>query len=159
MLFNEILSHITGFSVPIFGIQWAPPPSEVKVARDLIRELEDRRVFYRPDEQEGHTYCLHSVTEIRHMVTEALKSIDPKTQIGKNLTALRKACRQFCDTVGAPSFDSVPRPAQKAMLSNELAKFRRASGWEIGCIAIAYGLDVEDELATIIPFNFLPARA
>lgn len=155
MHFKEILSHITGFSVPIFGIQWTPPQPEVKVARDLIRELEDRRVFYRPEEQEGHTYCLHSVTEIRHMVTEALKVIEPKTQIGKSLSVLRRASRNFCDAVGAPSFDAAPHPAQKSILSNELAKYRKAAGLEIGRIAIAYGLDVEDELASIIPFNFL----
>jgi len=88
-------------------------------------------------------------------VTDALKTIDPNTKIGKNLTALRKASRHFCDAVGAPGFDAAPRPAQKSILSNELAKFRRAAGLEIGLIAIAYGLDVEDELASIIPFNFL----
>lgn len=155
MHFKEMLSHITGFSVPVCGLQWTPPQSEAKVARDLIRELEDRRVFYRPEEQEGHAYCLRSVTEICHLLTEALKVIEPKTQIGKNIAALRKASRDFCDAIGDPGFDAAPRPAQRSALATELAKFRRAAGREIGCIAIAYGLDVEDELASIIPFNDL----
>jgi hypothetical protein len=35
MQFNEILSHITGFSVPIFGIQWTPAQPQGKRMIDL----------------------------------------------------------------------------------------------------------------------------
>lgn len=43
MRFKEILARITGVSVPIFGIQWQPTTPQIKVVRDLMRELEDKK--------------------------------------------------------------------------------------------------------------------
>jgi len=42
---------------------------------------------------------------------------------------------------------------QRSLLSRELVKLRKVAGEAVAAIAIAYGLDVEDELASIIPFN------
>lgn len=153
MRFKEILSSVTGISVPIFGVQWKPVVADVTVARNVLRRLEDRRVLYRPEEMEGAHYCRGSVEDIRALLTEALQQVQPDTPLGKNFAKLRRACRHFCDVVGSPKFDSQPMPIQTSILSRELGKLRKVAGTVIAAIAIAYGLDVEDELASIIPFN------
>jgi hypothetical protein len=43
----KILSRLTGFSVPVFGVSWSPPEAERAVARRVIASLEDRRVSMR----------------------------------------------------------------------------------------------------------------
>lgn len=53
MKFDKILSSITGFSVPIFGIQWTAPIQDVTIAEDLILFLEDKRVLFNPVSMEN----------------------------------------------------------------------------------------------------------
>lgn len=156
MHFKEILSRVTGVSIPIFGIQWQPTPPHVKVARDLMRELEDKRVLYRPEGMEGSSHCVNSVSEMRQMLTTSMQQVDTDSPLYRQLQKIRRACRSFCDIVGSQKFDQAPSPVQRSLLSRELTKLRQVAGASIGAIAIAYGLDVEDELASVIPFNNLP---
>ncbi|WP_139165767.1 DUF6650 family protein [Chromobacterium amazonense] len=58
MKFREIISRITGFSIPIFGIQWNPPEAECAAAKRVLTFLEDRRVLYVPSEMEVPHYCV-----------------------------------------------------------------------------------------------------
>ena len=156
MHFKEILASVTGVSIPIFGIQWKPVMAEVTVARSVLRTLEDKRVLYRPQEMEGAEYCLRSVEGMRHALTGALQQVNSETHLGKQFAKIRRACREFCDIVGSPAFiQSVP-PIQRSLLSRELVKLRKTVGGAVAAIAIAYGLDVEDDLASIMPFNNLP---
>jgi len=151
--YKEILSHLTGISTPILGIQWTPVTADVTTARNLIRELEDRRVLYRPEEMEGHQYCLISVEQIRRNLTDTIQKTGADTPLGKSSAKMRRACRKFCDIVGSPRFDALPFPVKKSILSRELTRLRKVFGLAIAEVSTAYGLDVEDELATIIPFN------
>lgn len=156
MQFKEILARITGVSVPIFGIQWQPVQLEVKTARDLLRELEDRRVLYRPEEMEGGHYCVNSVMEMRRILTASMQQLDTHAPLYKQIQKLRRACREFCDVIGSPKFDAAPFPVQRSLLGRELVRLRQTAGVAIGAISIAYGLDVEDDLASILPFNNHP---
>ncbi|MGE8397999.1 MAG: hypothetical protein ACN6NT_10385, partial [Comamonas sp.] len=61
MHFKEILASVTGVSTPIFGIQWKPLTAEVTIAKDILRELEDKRVLYRPHDMEDSMHCHSSV--------------------------------------------------------------------------------------------------
>ena len=156
MHFKEILAGVTGVSVPIFGIQWKPVTTQVTTARTVLRTLEDKRVLYRPHEMEGAHYCLRSVEDMRHTLTGALQQVDPQTPLGKQFAKIRRACREFCDIIGSPAFDRAAHPMQKSLLSRERVKLRKTVGGAVAAIAIAYGLDVEDDLASIIPFNNAP---
>ena len=162
MHFKEILARITGVSVPIFGIQWQPTTPQIKVARDLMRELEDKRVLYRAQDMEGlehiegSHHCVYSVMDMRQKLTMSMQQVDTDDPLYKQLQKIRRASRDFCDVIGSPKFDTSPAPVQKSLLSRELAKFRQVVGSAVGAISIAYGLDIEDELASIIPFNNLP---
>jgi len=156
MHFNEILARITGVSVPIFGIQWQPSTPQIKVARDLMRELEDKRVLYRSEDLEGAHHCVYSVMDMRQKLTMSMQQVDTDDPLYKQLQKIRRASRSFCDVIGSPKFDTLPAPVQTSLLNRELAKFRQVVDSAVGAISIAYGLDIEDELASIIPFNNLP---
>lgn len=153
MHFNEILASVTGVSTPIFGIQWKPITAEVTIAKDILRELEDKRVLYRPHDMEDSSHCLSSVEKIRAILTSALKQVGAQGNMGKQLSKMRSACREFCDIVGSPRFNSFAPPIQQSLLSRELSRLRNTIGGAVAAIAISYGLDVEDDLASIIPFN------
>lgn len=153
MHFKEILAGVTGVSVPIFGIQWKPVAADVTVARDVLRKLEDKRVLYQPHNMEGAGHCRASVEDLRRTITDALQQVDPKDKLGKQLAKIRRACRYFCDIVGSPAFDGAAYPVQRSLLSRELTRLRNTVGSSVAAVAIMYGLDVEDDLASIIPFN------
>ena len=156
MEYTKILKHITGISTPLFGIQWNPPVVESDVAREIIVFLEDRRVLYGPEEQEGPSYCRQSVERIRQMLTEKMLRFSSSGEISKLLRDLRTQCRRFCDEIGSPGFPKLARPVQKSILKRELEKLRLVAGKVIGALSVSYGIDVENELASIIPFkNYL----
>ena len=151
--FKEILASVTGVSTPIFGIQWKPLTAEVTIAKDILRDLEDKRVLYRPHDMEDSIDCHSSVEKIRAILTSALKQVEVQGNMGKQLSKMRRACREFCDIVGSPRFNSSAPPIQQSLLSRELSRLRNTIGGAVAAIAISYGLDVEDDLASIIPFN------
>ncbi|WP_425469518.1 DUF6650 family protein [Paraburkholderia azotifigens] len=73
----EIVSRITGFSVPVFGIQWNPSEAERAVARRVLTFLEDRRVLYSPSQMEVPSHCVESVLRIRESLTSELGKLTP----------------------------------------------------------------------------------
>lgn len=66
---------------------------------------------------------------------------------------MRTAAQHFVNNVGYPQFDNFDPVIQQSVLDRELFKLRQSFGKAIGEIVSAHGLDVEDSLATIIPFN------
>ena len=95
MNFREVVSRVTGLSVPIFGVQWNPPEAECSVARRVIAFLEDRRVLYVPSEMELPHHCVESVLRIREFLTAELGTLDSENEVAKSLRAMRAACRKF----------------------------------------------------------------
>src|SRR5438552_5513774 len=98
LLFQEIASKITGFSTPVFGIQWTPPSKEREIAKSVVTFLEDRRVLYNPTELELPHRCISSVIEIRHFLTEKMNDLDQNSELAKNIRTMRSACRKFLGT-------------------------------------------------------------
>src|SRR2546422_3683843 len=97
MKYKEVLSRITGFSVPVFGVSWNPPQPDITVARRVLAFLEDRRVLYNPYDIEVEHDCIHSVIEIRKFLTETIGNLEPKSKLAEHLRAIRAACRTFVD--------------------------------------------------------------
>lgn len=153
MKFKNILKHITGLSVPGFGIQWSPPKYESDIAEQLLLELEDKRVLYNPISMEDANHCVFSVNNIRENLTNAAKTLDRNSPVSKTVKKLRSACRQFCNIVGHHKFLTFESAIQNSILERELFKLRDRFGKGIAEISVAYGIDVEDDLASIIPFN------
>jgi len=153
--FNEIVARVTGLSSPVFGVSWNPPEPEIQVARRVVTFLEDRRVLYLPSEMEVPEHCVESVLEIRRFLTAELQSLANGTELADTLRALRAGCRKFLNTVGARS-DIVVFGAHHGHwasweFNGALGELRGVFGIHLARLAAGYGLDVEGDLATILP--------
>ena len=155
MRFKEVLARLTGLSTPVFGVSWTPPEPHVQVARRVVAFLEDRRVLFVPSEMEVPDHCVRSVLEIRRFLTTELQSLDGDSEVAGSLRALRAACRKFMNTVGVRS-DIIVFGANRGHwasweFNGALGELRGVFGIHIARLAAAHGLDVEDELASILP--------
>lgn len=157
MKFEEIRKRLTGVSCPIFGVQWNPPESHCLVARRVIRFLEDRQVLYVPHDVEIEEYCARSVLEIRSKLTQEMGTLDEGAALLESLRALRAAYRKFLQRV-QPSEDRPPRYRRHDRYDiiyetffTALGELRATFGIHIARIAAQHGLDVEKDLASILP--------
>ena len=156
MKFREITNRITGLSIPVFGISWNPPEAHCAVARRVVAFLEDRRVLYVPSEAELPDHCVHSVVEIRHFLTQELGALSAQCELAQSLAAMRAACRKFMDTVQADEGRILQYGASHGhyaswIFISALGELRGMFGIHVATLAAGYGLDVERDLAAIIP--------
>jgi len=153
--FKEIVKRLTGISSPVFGVSWNPPESETAIAKRFIAELEDRRVLYNPAEMEMPGHCVHSVIEIRHLLSRELGALGTDSGLASSIRAMRGACRKFLDNVQAD--DRIVRYGAHMghfaswEFNSALGELRGVFGVHLAQIAAQHGLDIEDELATILP--------
>lgn len=153
MKFERIYKNITGLSCPIFGIQWNAPAIESDEAKNVILFLEDKRVLFNPSHMEDAGHCALSVIEIRSELTRHLQALPSGSNLASALKRMRKACQTFSNNLGHPKFSSFDPAVQTSILERELFKLREKFGVPVAEVAVAYGLDVDDGLASIIPFN------
>ena len=76
---KDILRKIVGVEGPIGSTQWNPPKSSVSVARNLLIDLEDKRVLFNPMQMEDSHHCVQSVNDIRNILTGYLKEVKYQT--------------------------------------------------------------------------------
>jgi hypothetical protein len=156
MKFREIASRLTGISIPIFGVQWTPSEPEVTAARRVIAFLEDRRVLYVPSEMESPHHCVESVLRIRENLTHEIGKLGDESALAESLRGMRAACRKFLSTVEGDN-GRIMRHANRNgdyaswIFNSALGELRGVFGIYVAQIAASYGLDVEDDLATIVP--------
>lgn len=156
MKFKEVVSRITGFSVPIFGIQWSPPEAERAVAKRVLTFLEDRRVLYVPSEMEVPEHGVQSVLRIREFLTSELGRLTSDGQLADSLRAMRTASRKFLNAVGAEDSPIVRHAFDRGHhasweFNQALGEMRGVFGIYIAILAATHGLDIEDGLAAIVP--------
>lgn len=156
MKFKETLSRITGFSVPIFGVQWNPPEADQAIARRVIGFLEDRRILYVPSEMEVPSHGVQSVLRIREFLTDELGKLTGDSQLAQSLRAMRAACRKFLDTVGPEDGTIVSHAFDRGHyagweFNQALGEMRGVFGIYIAILAATHGLDIEPGLSSIVP--------
>jgi hypothetical protein len=155
MRFKEVLARLTGLSSPVFGVSWNPPELHVQVAQRVVAFLEDRRVLFVPSEMEVPDHCVQSVLEIRRLLTTELQSLDGSTELADSLRALRAACRKFMNAVGARPeiivFGAHRGHWASWEFNGALGELRGVFGIHVARLAAAYGLNVDGDLATILP--------
>jgi hypothetical protein len=157
MKFKEIITRLTGISCPVFGVSWNPPEADRRIAQRVISFLEDRRVLYVPSEIEIPEHCIESVIKIREMLTSELCKLDSGDELAQSIKAMRSACRKFLNKVQSEDESRIIRfgnhPGHYASweFNQALGEMRGVIGVIIACMAAEYGLDVEDDLAKIIP--------
>jgi|GEM_PF-431009 len=161
MKFAEIASRMTGFSCPVFGVSWEPPTPDVAIARRVITHLEDRRILYGPTRLEDFEYCQISAGQIRAYLTRVLSENTVGADLNESLRSMRSACRKFMNKVDEIKgrdyrFRNDRRSFNKFLVTRHLSyealgEMRGVFGVQIGMLALKYGLDVEGDLASILP--------
>jgi uncharacterized protein DUF6650 len=164
MKFKEIANRLTGISCPVFGVSWNPVEAEVTKARRIISFLEDRRVLYNPSEMEMPQHCVQSVLEIRGFLTSEIGGLAFDDHLAGSLRAMRAACRKFLDTVQAERGEIVVSANRlnhyaSWIFKGALGELRGVFGIHIANVAVQFGLDVENDLASILPVRDTEPRA
>jgi hypothetical protein len=149
--FNAIASKITGLSTPVFGVSWNPPPDKREIVRDLINFLEDRRALYNPFDIEIEYQVKDSVIKIREEITQLLKRRHGDKELSEKLKATQRACRKFLDTVGEKRRINVPYRHEGMEFFEALGQLRSKVGIYVAVLSVAYGIDIDPELASIFP--------
>jgi hypothetical protein len=151
--FKSIISRVRGFSVPVFGVSWDPPEPEKQVAQRVVRFLEDRRVLFNPPHMEFLPHCVESVVEMRTFLTNELGALGSDGVLVESLVGMRAACRKFMNQVRpGRSGSGVPMWGEEGgELMAALGELRGVVGIHLARLAVAYGIDVEDELSQILP--------
>jgi hypothetical protein len=157
MNFKKLASRLTGVSVPIFGISWSPPEPEITRAERIVAFMEDRRVLYNPCAWEEPDHCIDSVIQIRSFLTGELQTLKRNSEIALRLSTLRAACRKFLDTLQQHGIDghgaSLHGMSSEFTFSSALGELRAVFGFQLLLLAQSYGLNVEDNLVSIFPFQ------
>lgn len=156
MKFKEILKRITGISSPVFGVSWNPTNTEKDIAKGVISFLEDRRVLYVPSEMEVPRHCIDSILQIRQFLTKEIAKLEQDSELSKSLRAMRAACRKFLSKIDSDKedlikFGAVTEHWASWEFNGSVGELRGVFGIHIAKIAVSYGLNVEDDLASILP--------
>lgn len=155
MRFSEIALRLTGISCPIFGVSWNPPIDQRTIARKLILYLESKRVLYADLNDKFACSCVKSVLEIKSYLTNQIADVTEGSELEGYVRAMRNACNTFLskcpmekkDKCAYCHFGSI----ENMLFTIALGQMRESFGIMIGQISKAFGLDVEDALAQIIP--------
>jgi len=145
--FSEIASRITGITIPIFGVSWQAPKPERAIVRSVLLFLEDRRALYNPFAFELEHEVAQSVIEIRAHLTEALQRLPESSKTIPSIRAMRSACREYLDS--SRKGDDFGWHHNGFLI--QLGRLRTLFGYHIAQLAVMYGLDIEGELAKILP--------
>jgi len=160
MRFSEIMRRLTGISAFGFGAEWQPPNSELQQVRELLHLLEDRRVLYVPSEAEIPQHCVESVLRLREELTAKMGGFLDEDTIG-SLRAMRAACRKFLAATQRPELiENASHGGHWASWEflSALGELRGVFGVHIAKLAVKYKIDIEDQLAVILPGEDIEAR-
>jgi hypothetical protein len=141
--------NVTGFSTPVFGLNWNPPKDKRKIAAGLITFLEDKRVLYVPHDMEYEAWAAESVLQIREELTRTLQQCPPKDELTGPIKTMQAGCRKFLDLMGPPMGRGRFFDDQNMWVA--IGQLRGVFGDQLAQQSVAYGIEVEGELASIIP--------
>ena len=156
---KSLAHRLTGFSLPFFGVQWTPPADEREIIRGLLTALEDRRVLFVPYHLEVVSQVTASVLQMRELLTQTLQALPETARAAGSVRAMRAACRKFLEEPH-PDFRNLPPWYGRGRFGDEegsppffvaLGELRATFGTHAAALAYQYGIDIEGELASILP--------
>jgi hypothetical protein len=66
---------------------------------------------------------------------------------------MRSASMKFCDKLSTPLYNSSDQVVKSSILERELFRPREKFGSSMAKISISFGVDINDDLAIILPFR------
>jgi len=156
MTYKDIARHIVGINVPCFGLQWVPPTDQRRLAQKISDAIGARRLFSESLLNEQVQQCHASAQTLRQELKQLLDQCPLDSIIYSETKSMLKHLKLFVSELDS-SFQSnigLHPVLLSSAFHDSLEKLRAKCGTCIAHLSIAYGIDVEDELAIIIPFNF-----
>jgi len=159
---KSLASRVSGFSLPVIGggLQWTPTEPERDIVRKLLAFLEDRRALYVDYCLEIEDLVTQSVLQIREELTRTIQALPDDSKVAGPVRAMRAACRRFL-TEPHPDFRNLAhhgyRPWDRMDMEGSpgffvaLGELRATFGAQIAALAFVYEIDIEPELASILP--------
>jgi hypothetical protein len=142
----------TGIGAFGFSLNWEQVPGDEAIGRRVITYLEDRRLLFGIRHSEDEVHCVHSAIEIRKFLTDELASAKPGRSLAASLRAMRLALRGFVDAAGPNAREfRYHGGTQTDSFSLALGELRALVGFHLAVIAEQYGIEVERDLAQILP--------
>ncbi|HEY4646823.1 MAG TPA: DUF6650 family protein [Steroidobacteraceae bacterium] len=101
-------------------------------------------------------HCVQSILRIREFLTQELGGLDSDQPLSQSLRAMRAACRKCLETLEADDRRIIEFGAHRNhyaswIFNGAIGELRGVFGIHIAALAAAHGLDIEDELASILP--------
>lgn len=102
---------------------------------------------------EDEMYCVASANDMRHFLTGELFRTRAGKSLATSIRAVRAALREFVDAAGpdARNFRHQHGGAMTDEFSLALGELRSRVGLQVALIAYQYDIEVEHELAQILP--------
>jgi len=157
--FSKIIKSMNGISTPYFGVQWNPPKGDREVAGKLIAFLEDQRSLYNPYEPDMSGYVEGSIRKMRMHLTDMIDSGIAPPEVSGHIRAMRASCAKFMgrqkpykqQPCGQQPFGRLLSRQDDDEFFAALGELRGVFGIHIAQLSIKYGLDMEQDLAAILP--------
>lgn len=117
-------------------------------------------VLFAPAELENPDHCVRSILRIREVLTGSLSDLSPTDPAADHLRAMRAACRKFLTAVDGDEYGDDDRiityGAHRGhhaswVFQSALGELRGVIGVHLAALAALHGLDVGDDLASILP--------
>jgi hypothetical protein len=147
--------RVSGGSVSIlgFGIDWERTVGDERITRFVLGFLEDRRLLFGDRHIEHEAHCVASALECRAMLTSQLAEQNLGRQLEASLKAMRASFRMFVERGGphGQHFQRHPSTYEVDRFSLALGDLRAQVGEQLARVAWRYDLEVDEELAAILP--------
>ena len=140
--------RVNGLSGFGFGVNWEYTESDKRVAERVLAYLEDRRLLFGLRIFEDQRYCIESALQVRQFLTEQI-GIGVGRELGDVLRSMRAAFRKFVEN-GGPNGVLYHRH-ELDPFSLALGELRSTVGHQIAMLAVNYDLEVESDLAAMLP--------
>ncbi len=154
---QSLANRLAGVSVLGFGMSWKAPEPERVVVRDVITGLEDKRAFYSQAVWEEPSHVVQSLFKIRDELTNGLKRVGDSSPAKDAFRIMRSACRDFLTLTSAKALQQkrgmmrLDSMWDQEQFFIELGKLRSVFGQQLAVLGYLYGIDIEADLASILP--------
>jgi hypothetical protein len=153
---NELRPRLDGFGIGPLNFTLPQHSRDAAIARQVIADLEGRRVLYNPWQLEVEPQCVDSVLTLRDFLSERIGELTIDSPLRPTLRQMRAACLRFLDDSNGPPwvmFDPSFHhgPDGTGQFWTALGELRAVVGICAATIAERFDLDVAGELSAIIP--------